>query len=1472
MIQSKAKAHNMVQSSARSARTLLMLLLWLLMGEVSAQTEDIPTGVHTQCYDSSNKLWVAGQFNLAGSSKVLNIARFDPSTSTWEAPLGIGVNVSLELIATNPNLDDERIPGLVRTIECPTTGNYIYIGGYFRYAYTYSDASAALEDGLVSMSLNQHTAVNNFFRFDTNSGVIEPLYKSASETAGVNNGFTQLNSEESFVAAITCINTACTQAYIGGRFDQAIGETTLNNIIKLDAASDWNAPTITEIGLNSVDSGSSPSACSDPVYGVNGYVLSIEMLDASVMLIGGAFLEAGCLSSSSLVRYMISDDKIECVQSGAGATCGADSSTFALCCWSVAGPIYSIDRVSKTTAVVGGDFTAIDTSGESVTGAIIVTQNDQTSQPIENAGGTVKPIALGASLAGYFNGIGRTFECTSWDSASEDYCNTGYFGYSNNVTIATLRQEALLKVVFDTYDQGEGTNRPTANTVTVVDYSGPSANQYSTDLATNATVDIRSIAQIDANYIYLGGTMELAGNIARLGLSDDAFTLLPNSVEYDTSHPGLPTGFDQCYSQSAGSNYLVTSGMGSTFCGPNGYIVPAEGVAIPCDDDYGFYCPLGATDVDCCPEGYVCKTAGEKKKCPVGYYCPMGTTEPYICTWIGWFGICDEEGLSAPVQSKSVSFTLVMTIFIMCVLPLLLSHLMGILATKKHAIAEAYMAAKTLAYAKLERRSFIVKTIDKGDTDTAERGEVSLDDEKAAVVSTVEVMKATPAGPSDAPNPEESASTNLKMEAIPPDERATIEFTDLFVSIQKSGKTKYLLKDVTGTLEAGKVCAVMGPSGCGKTTFLSAMSNRINGGKTGGTFKTNGKERPLSALQHFLGFVPQEDVMHRDLTVYQVLAYQCALRADRTLYPPGSMEQEEKVYSIMEILGLMHVKDSLIGDENRRGISGGQRKRVNIGMELMQNPKILFLDEPTSGLDSTTTVELLQYLHKYASTGLNISLVIHQPRFECLEYLDNTVLLKPTPEGGRAVFVGNMQEAVKHFASVGLPCPDRVNPTDFFLDVMSDKSARTTGGLTIEEYWQKIAPEIAKMRAAAAAEQNEALKKTDKGRFERSRRALLKKVHSISAHEKKPFLLSMNSLNVVGVQPDDLDEDDEAAGWIWNPPPLIQQIRFQLTRSLQQQYNNLSSVVANFAFLVCVGMLVGALRMQPSAEFFIVTLAIGLTSTLNGVKLFGGELAIAAREDISGISTTAYFIGKILASIPVSLTNPAAFLSVYTYISANRIFLTDYYKILVLTTYACQAIGVIISLLVSNQNSQVTAMLTSLILCCFSGSDPNIRTIETTGGLSFVISQMSYARWTYGSLVLHNTIRLSKCELSAILPVLYKLGHVDIDFSGFVTEADYEAIFKDHARPELLSLVALTFATIGLSGVLIWFQSVYGEGLEEMRYRAKGARHYLRKRINEFTKKAFGYKFFNNLEHATLHPHRHEHQNDHDLVNNKKTD
>ncbi|KAJ3268851.1 hypothetical protein HK104_005247 [Borealophlyctis nickersoniae] len=241
-----------------------------------------------------------------------------------------------------------------------------------------------------------------------------------------------------------------------------------------------------------------------------------------------------------------------------------------------------------------------------------------------------------------------------------------------------------------------------------------------------------------------------------------------------------------------------------------------------------------------------------------------------------------------------------------------------------------------------------------------------------------------------------------------------------------------IMKGVSGELKSGRTCAIMGPSGSGKTTFVTLLTGKTP--RTSGCVYVNGVKEELSKYKKLIGYVPQEDIMLTELTVRDILMHSARMRLPRS-WP--YIRVKNKVLEMISFLGIAHIVDNVIGNEVERGVSGGQRKRVNIGMELVAEPSVLFLDEPTSGLDSSTAFEVCHNLRNIAQQqGLTVAAVIHSPSPATFRMFDDLLLLGA---GGQAVYFGPREEAVTYFDSVGFTCPPDESPSDFFMDLVSGK-------------------------------------------------------------------------------------------------------------------------------------------------------------------------------------------------------------------------------------------------------------------------------------------------------------------------------------------------------------------------------------------------------------------------------------------------
>ncbi|KAK2644132.1 hypothetical protein Ddye_019327 [Dipteronia dyeriana] len=246
---------------------------------------------------------------------------------------------------------------------------------------------------------------------------------------------------------------------------------------------------------------------------------------------------------------------------------------------------------------------------------------------------------------------------------------------------------------------------------------------------------------------------------------------------------------------------------------------------------------------------------------------------------------------------------------------------------------------------------------------------------------------------------------------------------------EKKPEEKLILKGVSGAVSPGELLAILGPSGSGKTTLLKALGGRvIDRNNTTGKITYNGK--PFSAtMNRKTGFVAQTSVFYPHLTVTETLVFTALL-----LLPDSLTKREKILYAeaVMDQLGLTRCKDTIVGGNFIRGISGGEKKRLSIGQELLINPSLLFLDEPTSGLDSTIAKQIVLSLWRLAKGGRTILMTIHQPS-SSLFYMFNKLLLLSE---GSSLYFGNREDVMNYFSSIGFVPPSvAMNPSDFILDL-----------------------------------------------------------------------------------------------------------------------------------------------------------------------------------------------------------------------------------------------------------------------------------------------------------------------------------------------------------------------------------------------------------------------------------------------------
>ncbi|KAL3732146.1 hypothetical protein ACJRO7_028908 [Eucalyptus globulus] len=265
-------------------------------------------------------------------------------------------------------------------------------------------------------------------------------------------------------------------------------------------------------------------------------------------------------------------------------------------------------------------------------------------------------------------------------------------------------------------------------------------------------------------------------------------------------------------------------------------------------------------------------------------------------------------------------------------------------------------------------------------------------------------------------------------------------------------RTKVLLNDISGEARDGEILAVLGASGSGKSTLVDALANRIAKGSLKGSVTLNGEPLESRLLKVISAYVMQDDLLFPMLTVEETLMFAAEFRLPRTL---SKSKKRMRVQALIDQLGLQNAAKTVIGDEGHRGVSGGERRRVSIGIDIIHDPIILFLDEPTSGLDSTSAYMVVKVLQRIAQRGSIVVMTVHQPSYRILGLLDRLLFLSR----GQTVYSGSPTSLPLFFSEFGHPIPENENRTEFALDLIRELEGSPGGTRSLVEFnksWQSM--------------------------------------------------------------------------------------------------------------------------------------------------------------------------------------------------------------------------------------------------------------------------------------------------------------------------------------------------------------------------------------------------------------------------------
>ncbi|KAB1226487.1 ABC transporter G family member 28 [Morella rubra] len=584
--------------------------------------------------------------------------------------------------------------------------------------------------------------------------------------------------------------------------------------------------------------------------------------------------------------------------------------------------------------------------------------------------------------------------------------------------------------------------------------------------------------------------------------------------------------------------------------------------------------------------------------------------------------------------------------------------------------------------------------------------------------------------------------------------RPTIEvaFKDLTLTLK--GKNKHILRCVTGKILPGRVSAVMGPSGAGKTTFLSALAGKATGCTMSGMILINGKIESIHSYKRIIGFVPQDDIVHGNLTVEENLWFsaRCRLSAD--------LPKAEKVLvveRVIESLGLQAVRDSLVGTVEKRGISGGQRKRVNVGLEMVMEPSLLILDEPTSGLDSSSSLLLLRALRREALEGVNICTVVHQPSYSLFRMFDDLILLA---KGGLTVYHGPVKKVEEYFSSLGITVPERVNPPDHYIDILEGIiKPSTSAGVNYKQLpvrWMlhngysvpmDMLKSVDGMAASSAENSNHGTDVSNAGSDSQSFAGELWQDVKFNVE------LQRDNIQLNFLKSNDLSNR--------STPGVYQQYRYFLGRVGKQRLREARPQAVDFLILLLAGICLGTLAKVSDETFgslgyTYTVIAVSLLCKIAALRSFGLDKLHYWRESASGMSSLAYFLSKDTIDHFNTLIKPLVYLSMFYFFNNPRSTVFDNYVVLVCLVYCVTGIAYTLAILLEPAPAQLWSVLLPVVLTLLA-------TYSSTNKYVNFIANLCYTKWALEAFVIANASRYSGVWLvtrcGSLMSSGYDLNH-----------------------------------------------------------------------------------------------------------------
>ncbi|XP_014213278.1 ATP-binding cassette sub-family G member 4 [Copidosoma floridanum] len=560
-----------------------------------------------------------------------------------------------------------------------------------------------------------------------------------------------------------------------------------------------------------------------------------------------------------------------------------------------------------------------------------------------------------------------------------------------------------------------------------------------------------------------------------------------------------------------------------------------------------------------------------------------------------------------------------------------------------------------------------------------------------------------------------------------------VAFADLTYKVREGRKSnsKTILKSVSGRLRSGELTAIMGPSGAGKSTLLNILTGYKTTG-TEGSITMNGHERNLSAFRKLSCYIMQDNQLHGNLTVQEAMQVAANLKLGRHV---EKTEKEEVIQEILETLGLAEHRKTMTSN-----LSGGQKKRLSIALELVNNPPIMFFDEPTSGLDSSSCFQCISLLKTLARGGRTIICTIHQPSARLFEMFDALYTLAE----GQCVYQGSTSQLVPFLCSLGLNCPSYHNPASFIIEVSCGEygdniknlvDAIRNGKQDVREGYpfpekeslnntpnKDAEPSDPAPPAGAAKDKNDAINIEEKfceaKVHDKSNRALIPTftTNDISKQNEVAVTLETDKKDNINVTTSLLDDSLEATPERY-PTSEFKQFWIVLKRTLLFSRRDWTLMYLRLFAHILVGLLIGALYYDIGNDaskvlsnlgfLFFNMLFLMYTSMTITILSFPLEMPVLLKENFNRwYSLKSYYLAITVSDIPFQAIFCVLYVTIVYFLTSQppeTFRFSMFLGTCLLISFVAQSVGLVVGAAMNVQNGVFLAPVMSVPFLLFSG-------------------------------------------------------------------------------------------------------------------------------------------------------------------------